>query len=97
MEPEDEENVTDPQVYETLLDASAKVIVDDDNISQYDHLIDNAYMFSDGDSITIIQLKRRDTGIWVTFNIQQGPGIPRKQVMHIDEFTELFGHLFPMI
>lgn len=52
-------------------------------------------MFDDGDSIEVIQIKIRDGNIpWVTYNIQQGPGIPRKQVMQIDEFVNTYGHLF---
>lgn len=54
-----------------------------------------SHTFEDGDSITVIQMKVRDGNIpWVTFHIQQGPGIPRKQVMQIDEFVNTYGHLF---
>jgi len=57
-------------------------------------MIGNKYTFSDGDSLEIIQVKRRDTGPWVIFYAQQGPGIPRKLMMQLDEFQEVYGHLF---
>ena len=58
-------------------------------------LIGKSHTFDDGDSITVVQVKIRDGNIpWVTFHLQQGPGIPRKQVMQLDEFVNTFGHLF---
>jgi hypothetical protein len=57
-------------------------------------LRDLSYVFEDGDSIEVVQVKRRDTGPYVTFNIRQGPGIPRKLVLSIDEFINTYGHLF---
>lgn len=58
-------------------------------------LVGKSHEFEDGDSITVMQVKLRDGNIpWVTFNIQQGPGIPRKLVMQIDEFVNTYGHLF---
>ena len=42
-----------------------------------------------------MQVKLRDGNTpWVTYNLKQGPGIPRKQVMPLDEFVNTFGHLF---
>lgn len=59
------------------------------------NIIGKKHTFEDGDSIEVIQIKVRDGNIpWVTFHIQQGPGIPRKQVMQIDEFVNTYGHLF---
>ncbi len=57
-------------------------------------LVNRSYTFEDGDSLTIVQIKRRDSGPWVTFHVQQGPGIPRKLTMHLAEFNEMYGHLF---
>lgn len=58
-------------------------------------IVGHKHIFDDGDSIEVIQIKIRDGNIpWVTYNIQQGPGIPRKQVMQIDEFVNTYGHLF---
>lgn len=58
-------------------------------------LVGKSHVFEDGDSITVMQIKMRDGNIpWVSYLLQQGPGIPRKQVMQIDEFVNTFGHLF---
>lgn len=56
--------------------------------------IGRSYTFEDSDSIEIVQIKRRDDGPWVTFHVHQGPGIPRKLLMRIDEFSHTYGHLF---
>jgi hypothetical protein len=58
-------------------------------------LVGKSHTFPDGDSITVVQIKMRDANrLWVTYNIQQGPGIPRKLVMPLDEFMGTYGHLF---
>ena len=58
-------------------------------------LVGKKHEFEDGDSIEVVQIKIRDSNIpWVTFHLRQGPGIPRKQVMQLDEFVNTFGHLF---
>jgi len=58
-------------------------------------LIGKTHTFEDGDSITVVQVKYRgpDQGL-VTYQIQQGPGIPRKLVMTVQEFIDTYGHLF---
>lgn len=61
-------------------------------------LIGKSHTFDDGDSITVIQIKIRDENEpWVTYHVQQGPGIPRKLVMKYDEFVGNYGHLFGLI
>jgi hypothetical protein len=58
-------------------------------------LVGKSHTFEDGDSIIVTQIKVRDGNQqWVTYNTQQGPGIPRKLVMPIEEFVGLYGHLF---
>lgn len=58
-------------------------------------LIGQKYVFEDGDSITITQIKIRDGNEpWVTYETQSGPGIPRKYVMTLHEFHGHYGHLF---
>lgn len=57
-------------------------------------LLGKDYVFEDGDRIEIVQVKRRDTGPWITYNVYQGPGIPRKMVMMAEEFNVTYGHLF---
>lgn len=61
-------------------------------------LVGKSHTFEDGDSITVTQIKIRDENMqWVTYHIQQGPGIPRKLVMKYDEFVVTYGHLFGLI
>ena len=58
-------------------------------------LVGKRFAFEDGDSIEIIQVKTRGPEQhFVTFHIQQGPGIARKMVMAADEFLGTYGHLF---
>jgi len=59
-----------------------------------DKLLGKQYIFDDGDRIEVVQVKRRDTGPWITFHITQGPGIPRKGTMMAEEFHVTYGHLF---
>lgn len=58
-------------------------------------LVGKQYTFEDGDNIQVTQIKERDEKkLWVTYHIQQGPGIPRKLVMELHEFVDTYGHLF---
>jgi len=52
------------------------------------------YVFEDGDVLKVIQVKRRDTGPWVTYTTTQSGGLPRKLMLHFEEFIEHYGHLF---
>lgn len=58
-------------------------------------LVGKKYVFDDGDSIEVIQIKSRGPGQhYVTFHIQQGPGISRKLILPMAEFSTTYGHLF---
>lgn len=57
-------------------------------------LLGKIHVFEDGDKLEVVQVKRRDTGPWITYHVHQGPGIPRKMVMQADEFDVTYGHLF---
>lgn len=57
-------------------------------------LLGKIYTFEDGDRIEVVQVKRRDTGPWITYHVYQGPGIPRKLLMTAKEFEITYGHLF---
>jgi hypothetical protein len=63
-------------------------------VEDYQHLVGEIYTFEDGDSIEVVQVKRREEGAWITYHIHQGPGIPRKLVMFAPEFISNYGHLF---
>ena len=56
-----------------------------------DNLVGKSYVFEDGNSIAIAQIKKRDGNrYWVTYQVQQGPGIPQRLVMIIDEFIDTY-------
>jgi len=57
-------------------------------------LVNKSYTFPDGVTITIIQIKQRDDGYWVTYNTGKDNSVPRKQTMPYDEFMGHFSHLF---
>jgi len=58
-------------------------------------LVGKKYIFEDGNSLEIIQIKSRsDDQHLVSYLIQQGPGIPRKLVMEFNEFISTYGYLF---
>ena len=58
-------------------------------------LIGKKFVFEDGDSMEVIQIKTRDEHTHlVSFYVQQGPGIPRKLVMELKEFIGTYGYLF---
>jgi hypothetical protein len=58
-------------------------------------LVGQKFVFADGDSLEIIQIKSRNSeDHLVTFHVQQGPGIPRKLVMGLEEFIGTYGYLF---
>lgn len=55
------------------------------------------YRFDDGAKITIVQVKKTDEdrgGYLVTYHTEQGPNLPRKLVLPIQEFIGHYGHLF---
>lgn len=71
---------------------------DEDDFKEYLEtfvpFVGKSYVFEDNDKIELVQIKRRDDGPYVTYHVHQGPGIPRKLVMRIDEFAHTYGHLF---
>lgn len=61
-------------------------------------LVGKVHIFEDGDKIEIIQIKsRNEEDHLITVHITQGPGIPRKLVFNVKEFTEHYGHLFGLV
>lgn len=64
-------------------------------ISDFDRLVGESYTFEDGDKIEVIQIKHRsEDEVLIHFKVYQGPGIPRKLVLHSREFLDSYGHLF---
>jgi len=76
----------------------------EDNKLKLEDLVGAKYVFPDGDSIKVFEIKLRDRGIenkgkegiapFITYEIQQGPGIPRRLSMFYQEFLDTYGHLF---
>lgn len=63
--------------------------------SGYEKLIGLKHTFNDGDWLEVQHIKwRGDEDFLVAFLVQQGPGIPRKLVMSLQEFLGTYGHLF---
>lgn len=59
------------------------------------NLVGKKFIFEDKDSIEVIQIKwRGEEDFLVTYHVQQGPGIPRKLVMPLNEFVGTYGYLF---
>ena len=57
-------------------------------------MVGKSYRFEDGNSITIVQIKTRDTGPWVTYETVLEGSIPKRTVMPHSEFMSVFAHLF---
>jgi len=64
------------------------------NDFDYTKQIDVPYVFENGDSLTIKEIKRRDEGIFVAYFTIQSNGIPKQNLVPIWEFNDNFGHLF---
>lgn len=66
-------------------------------MSDLQQVVGKKYIFEDGDSIEVMQVKWRSEDpidMLVTVHIQQGPGIPRKLVFNSVDFLNNYGHLF---
>ena len=58
-------------------------------------IVGKTYTFDDGNSITVVQIKRRDEDqFWVTYSVSTGPGVPAKFVLEYNQFKDHYGHLF---
>ena len=57
--------------------------------------VGKSFVFEDGNSITILQIKRRDEDQhWVTYQTVTGPGVPARFVLEWNQFKDHYGHLF---
>ena len=59
-----------------------------------DRLVGQKFVFDDGNKIEVIQVKQRDDGMWVTYQISANDSLPRKLTMHRKEFMDYYKHLF---
>lgn len=62
---------------------------------EYQKYVGQSFKFEDGNSITIIQIKRRDEDqYWVAYEVVTGPGLPARFSIEFNQFKEYYGHLF---
>lgn len=62
--------------------------------SEFEQFVGKKFTFDDGATMTIIQVKRRDDGNWVTWEAQF-PGHQPKRITQTErEFLENYSHLF---
>ena len=60
-------------------------------------LVGRSYTFEDGNKIEIIQVREVDEhrrGSSVTYLAYQGPGIPQKLILNLEQFIDIYGQLF---
>ena len=68
-----------------------------DNVN---NLVGKSYIFEDGNSIKVVQIKNRQDELGhtvpvVTYEIVQGKNaVPRKLLLKYSEFDSMYGHLF---
>lgn len=66
--------------------------MDNEDLQKY---VGQSFTFEDGNSIKIVQIKRRDEDqYWVTYQVITGPGVPVRFVLEWYQFKEHYGHLF---
>lgn len=65
------------------------------NAEEYNKkLSGKSYSFEDGNVLKVIQVKRRDDGLWVIFEIISPGALPRRFVDKLEEFASKYEHLF---
>ena len=60
-------------------------------------LVGKSYTFEDGNRMEIVQVREQDElrgGASVTYLAYQGPGIPQKLVLNLEQFIDIYGQLF---
>lgn len=57
-------------------------------------LAGRSHTFEDQTVLKIIQVKQRDSGLWITFEISYSNALPRRIVDKLDTFLEKYQHLF---
>jgi hypothetical protein len=60
-------------------------------------LVGRSHTFEDGNRMEIIQVREQDElrgGASVTYLAYQGPGIPQKLILNLEQFIDIYGQLF---
>jgi hypothetical protein len=59
--------------------------------------VGRSHTFEDGNRMEIIQVREVDElrgGASVTYLAYQGPGIPQKLILNLEQFIDIYGQLF---
>jgi hypothetical protein len=59
--------------------------------------VGRSHTFEDGNKMEIIQVREQDElrgGASVTYLAYQGPGIPQKLILNLEQFIDIYGQLF---
>jgi hypothetical protein len=62
--------------------------------SEFEQFVGKEFVFDDGATIKIIQVKRRDDGFWVTYETTFIRSLPKRHIMPEAEFGATYAHLF---
>ena len=60
-------------------------------------LVGKSHTFEDGNRMEIVQVREQDElrgGASVTYLAYQGPGIPQKLILNLEQFMDIYGQLF---
>ena len=62
--------------------------------SEYGYLRGKVYTFEDGAKLHVVDVKRRETEEWVTYETIYRHAIPKRFSIKAKEFVDKYGHLF---
>lgn len=62
--------------------------------SEFVQFVGRKYTFPDGATMTIMEVKARDSGWWVTYETQFAGCLGRRGTMPESQFIQLYGYLF---
>lgn len=62
--------------------------------SELAQFVGRGFTFDDGARLTVIQVKEREGGWWITFEATFPGSLPRRSVMPESQFIQLYGYLF---
>lgn len=63
-------------------------------LEDHKFLIGKDYTFSDGIILRVIQIKQRETALWVTYEHVYSGAMPRRFSETLEKFMETYGHLY---
>lgn len=60
----------------------------------YKHLIGQDHVFPDGIILRVVQIKQRETGLWITYEHVFSGAMPRRFTETLEKFLGTYKHLF---